>query len=73
MYVGLHPRADIHRLYLPRKGGRKLREVPATVRFQCAGLQEYISKAEEKDALKEAVWKHQAIKRYKSKKEEMEE
>jgi len=50
-----------------------LREVPATVRFQCAGLQEYISKAEEKDPLKEAVWKHQAIKRYKSKKEEMEE
>jgi len=74
MYGGLHPRADIHRLYLPRKeGDRGLREVAARVRFQCAGLQEYISKAKEKDPLIEAVWKHQAIKGYKSKKEEMEE
>jgi len=74
MYGGLHPRADIHRLYLPRKeGGRGLREVAATVRFQCAGLQEYISKAKEKDPPTEAVWKHQAIKGYKSKNEEVEE
>jgi len=48
MYRGLHPRADIHRLYLPRKGGgRGLREVVTTVISQCAGLQEYISKAKE--------------------------
>jgi len=59
---------------LPRKkGGRGLREVAATVRFQRAGLQEYISKTKEKDLLIEAVWKHQAIKGYKSKKEEMDE
>jgi len=50
-----------------------LRKVAATVRFQCAGLQEYISKANKKDPLIEAVWKHQGIKGYKSKKEEMEE
>ena len=50
-----------------------MREVAATVRFQRAGLQEYISKTKEKDLLIEAVWKHQAIKGYKSKKEEMDE
>jgi len=61
-------------LYRPGKeGGRGLRKVAATVRFQCAGLQEYISKANKKDPLIEAVWKHQGIKGYKSKKEEMEE
>ena len=50
-------------MYLARKeGGRGLRKVAATVRFQCAGLQEYISKTKEKDPLIEAVWKHQAIK-----------
>jgi len=39
MYRGLHPTADIHRLYLPRKeGSRGLREVAATVRFQCVGI-----------------------------------
>ena len=48
-------------------------EVAATVRFQCEGLREYISKAKEKDPLIETVWEHQAIKRYKSKKDEMEE
>ena len=64
MYGGLHPRADIHRLYLPRKeGGRGLREAASTVRFQCAGLQEYISKAKENDILIDAVWKHQAKRR----------
>jgi len=74
MYGGLHPRADIHRLYLPRKeGGRGLREVASSVRCQCAGLQEYISKAKEKDPVIEAVWKHQAIKGCKSKNEEMDE
>jgi len=73
MCGGLHPRADIHRLYLPKKEGcRGLREVATTVRFQCAGLQGYISKAKEKDPLIEAVWKHQAIKGYERKKEEME-
>jgi len=44
-----------------------LREVVATVRIQSTGLQEYIGKAKEKDPLIEAVWKHQAIKGYKSK------
>ena len=73
MYGGPHPRADIHRLYLPGKeGGRGLRKVAATVRFQCAGLQGYINKAKEKGPLIEAVWKHPSIKGYKSKKEEME-
>ena len=32
MHGGLHPRADVHRLYLPRsQGGRGLKEVEATV------------------------------------------
>jgi len=55
-----------------KEGGRELREVAATVRFQCAGLQVYISKTKEKDYLVEAVWKHQAIKEYKSGKDIME-
>jgi len=43
-----------------------LKQVAATVRFQCAGLQDYISRAKEKDPLIEAVWKHQEITGYKS-------
>jgi len=39
MYGSLHPRADTHRLYLPRKErGRGLRKVATTVRFQYLGL-----------------------------------
>jgi len=38
MYGGLHPKADIHWLYLLRKeGSRGLRKV-AAIRFQCAGI-----------------------------------
>jgi len=49
------------------------KEVATTVRLECAGLQEYISKAKEKNPLIEAVWKQQAITGYKSKNEEIEE
>ena len=72
MYGGLHPRADVHRLYIPRKnGGRGLREVAASVTFQCAGLQEYIMEAKDSDPLIEAVWQNRVLTGYKPKKEAM--
>lgn len=40
MYQGSHPRADIHH----EEGGKS---EGSTVRFQCAGLQEYITSAKD--------------------------
>lgn len=70
MYGGLHPRADVHRLYIPRKsGGRGLKGVAATMTLQCAGLQEYIEENRDRDPLIEAVWRNDGLTGYKSKKE----
>ena len=57
MYGGLHPRADVHRLYLPRhQGGRGLKEVEATVTGESMGLDEYIQRMKEKEPLLQATW-----------------
>ena len=57
MYKGLHPRADIHRLYLPRqKGGRGLKEVSATLQEEKQGLNEYIWRKKDSEPLLKAVW-----------------
>ncbi|KAJ8024905.1 hypothetical protein HOLleu_34958 [Holothuria leucospilota] len=60
MHGALHPRADIHRMYLPRNcGGRDLQEVRPTVDLECAGITKYIHTKKGEDLLINAVWQHQ--------------
>ena len=57
IYGGLHPRADVHRLYLPRQlGGRGLKEVEATITGEKVGLDEYIERKRATEPLLQAVW-----------------
>ncbi|KAJ8029456.1 hypothetical protein HOLleu_28849 [Holothuria leucospilota] len=57
MYGGLHPRADVHRLYLPRHhGGRGLKEVEVSVTAESVGLDEYIQRMKDKEPLLQAAW-----------------
>ncbi|KAJ8039802.1 Retrovirus-related Pol polyprotein from type-2 retrotransposable element R2DM [Holothuria leucospilota] len=58
IYRGLHPRADVHRLYLPRhQGGRGLKEVEATTTGEKVGLDKYIERRRATEPLLlQAVW-----------------
>jgi len=47
MHKALHPRDDIHRLYLSRKGGRGLMNVEDTVNLAIINLEMYVKDSRE--------------------------
>ena len=48
LHGALHPRADVHRLYVSRtKGGRGLRSIADVVALEKASLAEYVENANE--------------------------
>jgi alkylhydroperoxidase/carboxymuconolactone decarboxylase family protein YurZ len=55
MYGALHPRADVDRLYLPRRiGGRGLKDMAETIEKEVRSLTEYVHKSQ-RDPLLEIV------------------
>ena len=56
-----HPKADVHRIYLPRKeGGRGLIQILAAYKTSTIGLEVYLR--EKEDRFLKAVYKHEKYK-----------
>jgi len=54
IYGGLHPKSDVHRLYLPRNcGGRGLLNVKHAVTTECQAISHYIMSHSDQPLLKE--------------------
>ena len=48
MYGALHPKSDVDRLYIPRKGGRGLKSIEDCVELAITGLEVYVHGSEER-------------------------
>ena len=48
MYGALHPKSDVDRLYIPRKGGRGLISIEDCVEIAIRGLKVYVHRSEER-------------------------
>ena len=48
IYGALHPKSDVDRLYIPRKGGRGLISIEESVELAKPGLAVYVHRSEER-------------------------